>query len=511
MADLVHDDLLQGLANELRRHLSTRQRSLLSLHDRGQQAKLPFHPRAEQAGVRIVHPGIGPAVPVEGRFLWQRTAVRPMALHPVIQQGLAEGEPRDFCRVELEPGLAGTLLQKRHSLRHPGHAEILVTPVTYHVLVKDDVGIEDLAGPGVRSGGPHGEAGGGRDPAERVVANVLRVEVITRLLVAHLNSINEPDALEGLVPFENSGLDEGPVFSRDRLLYPEDDGVSGRRFRGLRVTLLQFPSSDVALEGRAAEVTGVVLYHAEEVPNPVVREARPVVLAGRQSREAVVDHDLGPAGIGNIRLKVSPMARLGSEDQADLNLDILGKSLDLEPRAAAPVRRHAESGKVDHEQVCQVNEDLGPVGIAHAADRDRGKDTVGIGDLDRVRPWCSGLRDETGVPAHHKNRVPCPPEAEHPLIPEVQRVAGEECLSRPACDGDRAEQVLAQLVLPDLHQELLFFRTVVQREQARQCLGITDDRLPVRQFLLGRLFRRRRGRRGCRLGGYGFGKSGGWE
>ena len=85
----------------------------------------------------------------------------------------------------------------------PAVRMILLPPVADHAFVEDDVGVEDLARLGIGPRRPHGEAGRGGDPAEGVVADVFRIEIVVGLLVADLDGVDEADLLEGLVPFQD--------------------------------------------------------------------------------------------------------------------------------------------------------------------------------------------------------------------------------------------------------------------------------------------------------------------
>src|SRR5262245_51600476 len=73
---------------------------------------------------------------------------------------------------------------------------VLLLPDLDEVGVEDDVGIENLPVDRVYTAGPHGEAGVGGDPAERVVADVLRVPIGVVRLLTDLNGAGEADLLE---------------------------------------------------------------------------------------------------------------------------------------------------------------------------------------------------------------------------------------------------------------------------------------------------------------------------
>src|SRR6516164_3431121 len=62
---------------------------------------------------------------------------------------------------------------------------ILLLVEADHRGIEDDVGVQDLAGQRVDPRRPHGKAAIGSDPAERVVVDVLGVEVLV-LLLPHL-------------------------------------------------------------------------------------------------------------------------------------------------------------------------------------------------------------------------------------------------------------------------------------------------------------------------------------
>ena len=108
---------------------------------------------------------------------------------------------------------------------------ILLFPVADHAGVENNVGVYQLAGERIRSRRSHREAGVERDPAERVVANILRIEIARRLVVLLLpdfNHVAETDLLKCLVPFEDPFADVGAVLVGHRFFDPVDDLPFGR-------------------------------------------------------------------------------------------------------------------------------------------------------------------------------------------------------------------------------------------------------------------------------------------
>ena len=205
---------------------------------------------------------------------------------------------------------------------------LLVLPEAHHAGVEDDVGIEDLAGQRIGARRPHGEAAVGGDPAEGVVVDVLRIEVLV-LLLAHLDGVAEADLLERLVPFQDALADGGAILVRHRLLDPEDDLL----LRGRQLVLvlrigvgpLQPPAIDVAEERGVAVVGAEVLDDAEEVADAVVGQARLIAVLGQQ-RQAVVDDDRGAAAVDDA---VVPAKRPPAKVAATSSSMFFGNALTL--------------------------------------------------------------------------------------------------------------------------------------------------------------------------------------
>ena len=177
-----------------------------------------------------------------------------------------------------------------------------------------------------------------------------------------------------------------------------------------------------------------------------------------------------------------PVAR-HVEDRAHLDLDVLGKHLDLGPGAAGGVGIDADARQVGHEKVGQVDQDQLPV-VLFAPERQGLDDAVGVRGFHGVGLGRAGLRPEANVAADDQQALAGAVEGDDPLVAEVERLAAEIHQAGAAGDGDGQDDFLVVLVLPDLHEEFLLFFVVVEGEQAFQPLGPLDHFVPLGQLLL---------------------------
>ena len=124
----------------------------------------------------------------------------------------------------------------------PATLDVFLALVADHAFVENDVGIQNLARLGIGPRRPDRETAEVGDPAEGVVADVLRIELVVALLVADLDGVDEADLLEGLVPFQDPFPHVLAILARHGPLDPEDDRLFGRRF--LRRRDSSFPGSN---------------------------------------------------------------------------------------------------------------------------------------------------------------------------------------------------------------------------------------------------------------------------
>ena len=170
--------------------------------------------------------------------------------------------------------------------------------------------------------GPMREAGAGRDPLERVVANVARIPRGIIRLLANFDRVVEAGFLKGLVPFQNAVANRLAILERNRLIEPEDDRLFRRRHLGLRIGLFQIPALDVTHEPIFVVLLRIVLAHGEEVADAVIRQPR-LVRCLRQLADRIVDVDRHAARIGH-RIDVARAAR--RVRGGHLQLDVLRHS-----------------------------------------------------------------------------------------------------------------------------------------------------------------------------------------
>ena len=171
--------------------------------------------------------------------------------------------------------------EHRHALRR--ECLVLRPPGPQEITVEDDVGVEDLAGPGVHPGGAHGEARSGRDPAKRVVVDVLGIPVGGLRLLADLDRGGKAGLLKRVIPRLDAFSDGLPILERHGLLDPEHDRLLGGRDRGRGVSLFEIPSVDVANETILVDLLREVLEGRHEVADAVVGEPGLVAVLRQQA------------------------------------------------------------------------------------------------------------------------------------------------------------------------------------------------------------------------------------
>ena len=331
VADLVHRHFLDRLADQLVQHRRRRLLAVLGrVHGRQghrRQRQLALHARAALAHALLRPPRSGPR-PESSFWLGRSSQPATPSVAPQVEVGQAPAVADRLDRAD-----------RVGVVRRRGAAAVglrLLAVEADHAGVEDDVGVDDLAGQRVGPRRPHGEAAIRRDPAEGVVIDVFRIEILV-LLLAHLDGVAEADLLERLVPFQDALADVGPVLVRHRLLDPEDDLLlRGRQLVGVlrvdRLGPLQPPAVDVADEGGVLAVGAEVLDDAEEVADAVVGQARLVAVVG-QLAQAVVDDDRGAAAVDDAVVAAAAAGVGGGH----LQLDVARERLDLVPDAAAGV------------------------------------------------------------------------------------------------------------------------------------------------------------------------------
>ena len=124
---------------------------------------------------------------------------------------LADGQ-NGLGRVDCRPARAGTGV--------PDQERVFPLPIANPARIEDHVAIDHFAGERIGTEGGHGKGGAGRDPAERAVIDVFRIELIALILPAHRDGVAEADLLESLVPFQDALFHVRPEFLRARCLRP---------------------------------------------------------------------------------------------------------------------------------------------------------------------------------------------------------------------------------------------------------------------------------------------------
>ncbi len=449
MADLVHDDILDQLADQLLGQLGLGVGLDRVGHDERRQAQLGLHPGGE--------PARGPLA--VGQPLEQLAADagplgrddRQLAVAQVSEAGV------DLAEAALDrQGRADDLAQRRDRAgaigdgRVAGQHGVLVLPGLDPGGVEDDVAVDDLAGHRVRAEPRHGVGLVGGDPAEGAVVDVFGVELVTRrLLPADGHGVAVADLLERLVPLADPVLDERAVLGGDGILDVPDDLLPRGRKLGPGIGLLQPPAVDVAgihvIRVGDAEIFGRI----EEVANPIVGGPGPVPHVGGL-HDAVVEDDRHATLVDHA---FGPLAHpLAAEGRLHFQLQVVGEGLDLVPGGPAPVEvAERKLGEVGEEDIRQVDHHAHPAAGVEADDRQGHQDRVGIVLPHRLLDRRAHGRLDVDVLADELDLVAHPMEHDHPLVAEVQRVAGHR---QSSGDGDRHQQRRIELERLDLGVEM---------------------------------------------------------
>ena len=156
-----------------------------------------------------------------------------------------------------------------------------------------------------------------------------------------------------------------------------------------------------------------------------------------------------------------PAEPAAAEGRLDLDLDVVGIGADLEPSRPAPVEEpEAELGEVGQEDVGEVDHQAAALG-ADAQDRQGHQDRVGVVLLDRLLQRRARRGGEVDVLADQLEVVADPVERQHPLVAEIQRLAG---VGRAPGDHHRRQDRLLELLRLDLGVEMLVL--LVERDEA---------------------------------------------
>ncbi len=256
-----------------------------------------------------------------------------------------------------------------------------------------------------------------------------------------------------------------------------------------RIGPLQSPAIDVAQERGVLVVGAEILDDAEEIADAIVGEARLVAVLG-QLAQSVVNDDRLAATVNDAVIAEEGEAAAAVEGGGHLQLDVMREGLDLVPGAAVGVERtHVQLGEVGHEDVVEVQQQRLMMGV-DGLDVQGQEHRIVVGGLDGM---CGGrvrLGAEADIAANQMHFVADALEDQHPLIVEVERVAAH---AGAAGDGDRAEELLAELIGPNLGVQVFVF--VEQPEQTVVLLGPLDQLVEVAEFL-GRIIVRMLCRRG---------------
>ena len=130
----------------------------------------------------------------------------------------------------------------RHQAALGGHETRAARKAFRHT----NVGIQNLTGSRVSMRRPERAAGVQSGvPTNGSVPRVHGVEAVVICLLLHDDGVFKADALKGLVPFQDAGLNRPAVTLRNVLVQPVGDGLDGLGQSGSRIFLLKTPTFDV--------------------------------------------------------------------------------------------------------------------------------------------------------------------------------------------------------------------------------------------------------------------------
>ena len=364
----------------------------------------------------------------------------------------------------------------------------LVRP--HHAGVEQNVGVEEFARERVGPARPDGVRHFRRDPPERGVGHVFRVELFA-LLLAHLDGVAEADLLEGFVPFENPLADGRPVLFGHGVFDPVDDLLFRRHELGTgfprgAVGALQPPVVDVPHERGVGRLLREVFEDGGEVADAVVRVPG-LVARFREFDDAVVDHHGGPPGIdhGIAAGRGHAVGAVPGECRGDFQFDVLFEGFDFVPRRPLAVEEaDVDVAQVAEEDLVEVDQHR-PLHGVEGFNRQRHQHRIGVGGFERPCGRGTRSRRVPHVATHHEHFVADLAEQQHILVAAVERGAPD-----PGALGDRHrhEERLVELERQDLGVDVVVF--LVEREEAVVNLGPFHDGGEVRELL----FRGIRGR-----------------
>jgi hypothetical protein len=384
------------------------------------------------------------------------------------------------------------------------HDLVLLLPIAQEAVVKEDVGVENLARFRIDPRGPDGEAGLGSNPAEEVVIDVFRVDLIFPLFVVtrlvDVDRVVISELLEGLVPFENPLRHPGTQVLGNRLFDVEHDRLDRRGDGAFRRFFLEVPAVDVPHKVLVVFLVGEVLPHGKEVAHPVVGLTR-LIVGGGQTADPVVHLDLDAAGIDH-RLKVLHSAI----DGRDAELGVVLEDLDLGPRRAIGDEMERRSRRADrtpdhlvivHKRAGEID-NVAAFGVGHNGERV--EHAVAIGHRNRVGLGSSRISQEADVAAHHVQIVADLLEDPDDVVVETEVHAADNVITADAL-GDRSEddEFLIEVARLDEDQEPLVVVPHLEEAVFSGRLHSVGDQLELRLGMLARA-RALRCRQGCQRG-----------
>ena len=323
--------------------------------------------------------------------------------------------------------------------------------------------------------------------------------------------ILEADLFEGLVPFEDAGLDRLTIFFRDVAVEPVDDRLFRLGQRGLRILFFQAPALDVIDLGEGRDIVGEVPATRDEMADAIVgrpgvhrlgKLGHAVVIAEEETARVLEvgrgRHTRG-RGTGRARrqLRHRVMRRHAETGQVGAVVDAGETRVARVERVPDAIRRLERAGprrEIAQQQRIELDQHGFAFRMGLAGHRYRAQQAVAGRLAHCARQRRAGKRDELAVLGDQLHQIAQPVEFDDV---RAQHRAGERFALADALRAVQLqEERMIDLLRLDLQPDLLVL--VVDVEKAWLLLGILDDF--GERLLLCRDGGDRRGSRRCRDG-----------
>ena len=329
----------------------------------------------------------------------------------------------------------------RHQRRaRAGVAFVLLAEARDHVVLEQDVCIEDLAGTRVDLRGADGAVPRlvRRVPANRAVARgfggVFRIFLRRRSALGD-DRVFEPGRFERLLPPLHTGDHVREVLIGDGVIDVEGDRLYRLGERGVGVFLLQTPAVDVVDEPRVVVRLAEVFVHRRKVADAVVLQPRRHRLLGELA-DAEVDADLNVSRIWHARqIKLLRLRRAEREPRVDLYIfRVRGDPVEVGLLRIHPdgltehsLHEHAQSHHVGEEILVHFDENRLAL-VFFTVDGERGDNRLAERQVDRFfQPLVAG-RPEFRAQAPDLKVVFVAVQVEHHIVqpkPAVDHVSAD--------------------------------------------------------------------------------------